>query len=521
MAGKYRLSTLGCKVNQYESQQIRELLESFGLQPAVGAEPASIAVVNTCAVTSNALRKSRQEVRKLARDGVAVIVVGCGVAADRDSLGRLPGTVASIDHSADLRAALAPYVQAILEETPSRSIRETMTDCRSTGSVAADEAHGASFRPPDEVRVWAGRPDAQSTHNIVGMPLPVVNAGNVLPDRIERFDGHQRAFLKVQDGCDAHCTYCIIPNLRKNLAWKPIEAAVDEARALVRSGHKEIVVTGIFLGAYGRDTAIRRRQTETDTRLADLVAALAAVEGLERLRLSSLEPGDVDRALLDVMAESENCVPHLHLPLQSGSGEILRRMNRQYSIEAFLEMIQRVRSALDRPAITTDIIVGFPGETDADFEASLEVARFAEFAKIHAFPFSPRDGTAAAKWTSQYVHGSAVRDRKRVLAQVENECSLRFRQRALGSIERVLTEGHLAAPDGEMTGLKTAFGRSDRFFQVHFDSPGRAEKGELAFVQIDRVTARRTYGSRVPNGHGNLRLPVLSTSIEAPARPAC
>ena len=471
-----------------------------------------------CAVTSNALRKSRQEVRKLARDGAAVIVVGCGVAADQDSLRRIPGTVASIDHSADLRAALAPYVQAKLEETPSRSTCETMTDCRSTGVVAADGAHNASFRPPDEARVWAGQPEAQSTNNIVGVPLSVVNDGNLLTDHIERFDGHQRAFLKVQDGCDAHCTYCIIPNLRKNLAWKPIRVAVEEARTLVRSGHKEIIVTGIFLGAYGRDTAIRRRQTETDMRLADLVAALADVEGLERLRLSSLEPGDVDRTLLDVMAESDNCVPHLHLPLQSGSGEILRRMNRQYTIEAFLEMIERVKSALDRPAITTDIIVGFPGESDADFEASLEVARFAEFAKIHAFPFSPREGTAAAKWTSQQVHGSVVRDRKRVLAQVENECSHRFRQRALGSIERVLTEGHLAEPDGEMTGHKTAFGRSDRYFQVHFESPDPVARGELAFVQIDRVTPRQTYGSCVPNGHADLRLPVLSTSAEPPAR---
>ena len=150
-----------------------------------------------------------------------------------------------------------------------------------------------------------------------------------LAGRIGRFAGHQRALLKVQEGCDALCTYCIIPKLRPMLRSKPIAAAVAETRGLVRAGHKEIVVTGIFLGAYGRETALRTRFTPGRSPLADLVEALARVEGLARLRLSSLEPGDVDERLLDVLVRHENCVPHLHLPLQSGSASLLMRMNRQ------------------------------------------------------------------------------------------------------------------------------------------------------------------------------------------------
>ena len=353
----------------------------------------------------------------------------------------------------------------------------------------------------------SGNPSADK---ILSHRLVVVKPEAVLTGRIERFAGHQRAFLKVQDGCDAFCTYCIVPHLRPRLAWKPVEVAVSEARGLVRAGHKEIIVTGIFLGAYGRDTAVRKRFGPTRSPLADLLDALAKVEGLERLRLSSLEPGDVDEVLLDCLASHPCCVPHLHLPLQSGSEWILRRMNRQYTRDAFVDMVDRVKSALDRPAITTDVIVGFPGETDEDFEASVEMARYALFSKIHAFPFSPREGTAAGRWQRQFVAPSIVRERMSRLAEVERECSLFFRQKALGRVERVLVEGLPGSDDDPRHTDEVCHGRADRYFEVHFEAVGDVCPGDMVAVRIDRITPTRTHGMLISASPGRYPLPVLA-----------
>jgi threonylcarbamoyladenosine tRNA methylthiotransferase MtaB len=228
-----------------------------------------------------------------------------------------------------------------------------------------------------------------------------------LPQLDARQTGHQRAFLKVQDGCDAHCTYCIIPNLRPRLWSRPVDDAVDEARRLVDAGHVELVLTGIFLGAYAQPTALHRRQTPDARRgLGRLIEALCTrVPGLRRLRLSSMEPGDITDDLLAVLRSHEQVVPHFHLPLQSGSDAILRRMNRQYGRDDFLRMVRRLTDAFDRPAITTDIIVGFPGETDDEFAATLDVVDRVRFIHTHAFSYSPRPGTAAARWARDFAAG--------------------------------------------------------------------------------------------------------------------
>jgi threonylcarbamoyladenosine tRNA methylthiotransferase MtaB len=322
---------------------------------------------------------------------------------------------------------------------------------------------------------------------------PVVKEQRELVSTISSFAGHQRAFLKVQDGCDAFCTYCIIPQLRPVPRHKPIEVAVRETEALVRAGHKEIILTGVFLGAYGRTTALRRRWGSARSPLASLVNALARIEGVERLRLSSLEPSDVDADLLEALASNENCVPHLHLPLQSGSGPVLRRMNRQYTVEAYLRMIDEVRGALDRPAISTDIIVGFPGETDRDFQASVDVARDVGFLKIHTFPFSPREKTAAARWRRDFVPAELVRERMNILQETEADCSFRFRKQFAGNRERVIVEEAPGVDDANRKSHHVRQGRADRYFMVHFDS-ARARVGDLVPVRIARVTATRTIG---------------------------
>jgi len=446
MARKYRLTTLGCKVNQYESQQLREALDSIGFQPAAAGESADLAVVNTCAVTAVAARKSRQSIRRITDGGrVPAIVVGCYATQAAEVLRRIPGVAAVIGHESDIRGVLRDFASRRLE-------------------LRAD------------------------LHPSIPLPDGSVNGGT--DGIIHAFDGHQRAFLKVQDGCDACCTYCIVPHLRPRLSSKPIPTAVEEAGGLVRAGHREIVVTGIYLGAYGRLTALRHRQEGNGSPLADLVEALAGVEGLVRLRLSSLEPGDLDDRLLAVLCRCECCVPHLHLPLQSGSDAVLRRMNRQYNSGQYVEMLRRVRDALDRPAISTDIVVGFPGETDADFEQTLAVARQAGFCKIHAFPFSPRPGTAAARWTDQFVHAHVVRDRMRALACVGRQSTEDFVRGFVGCMERVIVEG---PPDADTQSLHS--GRTDRYFEVQFEAAD-ARPGDVVGVRIDGVGEAGAHGTR-------------------------
>ena len=347
-------------------------------------------------------------------------------------------------------------------------------------------------------RTVANKPETPAAVNILSLPLyenaarrPNRIGPNTLPALQEHQTARQRAFLKVQDGCDAHCTYCIIPRLRPRLYSKPIRAAIEEATRLVASGHVEIVLTGIFLGAYGQPTALRRRQANAGAALlAELVEALCrGVPGLKRLRLSSLEPGDLGDHLLDVLASHKQVLPHFHLPLQSGSDEILRRMNRQYRRDEFLRMVERVNASFDRPALTTDIIAGFPGETDEDFRKTVDVVKAARFIHIHVFPFSPRPGTAAARWAGQFIAGRLVNQRMNCLRQMAEQYSLEFRSRFVGQIEHVITERD--APAGANQRLR--HGRCARYFPIWFDAPD-ARAGEVVPVRIEQVTPGRTFG---------------------------
>jgi len=550
MNGKYLLTTLGCKVNQYESQHIREILHAYGFRPAQHGELADVAVVNTCAVTANASRKNRQAIRKAAGGGkTSVFVVGCGATEDRERLAQIPGVTAVYGHDEniahEIHSTLAAWVGA-------DSKRQERAEELHTGKKLRLDAAGNDLWIKSNVSERNSAPTSSindTSNNIT--QLSIVNAAGHLTEKIESFDGHQRAFLKVQDGCDAFCSYCIIPRLRSALKSKSIEVAVAEAQGLVRSGHKEIILTGIFLGAFGRDTALRSRWGNSPSPLAALVDALAGVEGLARLRLSSLEPGDVDDSLLDVLARRDNCVPHLHLPLQSGSPETLRKMNRQYTRDAFVDMLDRVRGRLDRPAISTDIIVGFPGETEDDFQASIDIARYAGFCKIHAFPFSPRDKTAAARWRRDFVPPPIVRERMQRLAEVERECSLAYRSKFIGRVERVIVE---QSSDKELSSGRPSVmlhGRADRYFEIHFEScstgfqPVRTVRGEgshgphggpymgiglsssspasaistrpcpihpgdLVRVRVDRVTPTRTHGTLIRPDSDTYPLYVLS-----------
>ena len=370
-----RLVTLGCKVNQYETQYVKETLEANGYIEAVEGQQADLCVVNTCTVTAEGDAKSRQAVRRLHREQphAEIVVMGCYATRAPDAVGRLPGVVKVVADKTRLVEELQPF-----------------------GVV----------------------------HPIAG---------------ISRFDDHQRAFVKVQDGCLLNCSYCIIPHVRPSLRSRTPETIVAEVERLIENGYREIVLTGIHLGHYGLDLSRGKPKAQWQ-RLWHLLERLAEVPGDFRIRLSSLEAAEARDDLVRVMAEQPRICPHLHLCLQSGSDRILARMKRRYRSAGFLERCRRIRAALDRPAFSTDVILGFPGETDADFEDTCRVVREVGFARIHIFSYSPRAGTEADQW-NENVPPAVVAERRARLLEIEKELTESYCRSVIGKRLDVLVEG--------------------------------------------------------------------------------
>jgi threonylcarbamoyladenosine tRNA methylthiotransferase MtaB len=424
-----RLLTLGCKVNQYETQLVKEMLEQSGYREATGDEPAELCVVNTCTVTHEADAKGRQTIRRLAHDnpGAEIVVMGCFATRDPAAVARLPG------------------------------VTKVITDKR---------------RLAEELRDFGVEQ---------------------LPKGITRFDGHQRAFVKVQDGCLLNCTYCIIPHVRPNLSSRSADAILIEIRGLIDRGCPEIVLTGIHLGHYGIDLSRGRPKAEW-CRLWHLLERIANLRGDFRIRLSSLEAAEVRDDLVRVLAGHPRICPHLHLCLQSGSDNILAAMKRRYTATGFLERCRRLREALDEPAFTTDVIVGFPGEADDDFEATCRFAREVGFCKIHVFSYSPRAGTPAAN-LSERVPPLVVAERRRRLQELESELFAEYGKRLIGRTLDVLVEG----ADTEQPGYVR--GTSCRFVPVSFPGEvGRLLRKRIP-VQVERVMGPLLLGtelSRIP-----------------------
>jgi len=450
----FAINTLGCKVNQYESQQIRELLERLGLNHVKTADKADLVVINTCCVTHTASAKSRQQIRKSKRQSpdAAIAISGCLPTVQTGELKNLGKNIHLISHRNRLAAILCQIVNGKAESPKFQSLQPEQ-------NIIIKAESGAKIKRKSKP---AEQPQL----------TPLTS-----------FRSHTRAFLKVQDGCDGYCSYCIIPKVRSNVHSKPVETVLQEARALVKAGHKEIVVTGIFLGAYGQESVIRKKWAEQQNdKLADLLDKMGEISGLARIRVSSLEPGDVTPRLLDVFCKHRNIMPHLHLSLQSGSNAILKKMRRQYSADEFREKVDLIKSQLDRPAISTDVIVGYPGETDADFEATVELAKEAGFAKMHIFSFSPRLGTIAAAMQGT-VNNKVIKSRSQILRDLEAELGCRFRQQFVGERDTVLVE------DGEGSG------RSERYFMVYLEKTGKTlQKGELVRVRLVRNSENGAIG---------------------------
>jgi len=441
-----RLLTLGCKVNQYETQYVKEMLEANGYREAGPDEAADLCVVNTCTVTAEGDAKSRQLVRRLAQANpdAAIVVMGCYAARDPDSVSRLPG------------------------------VTRVITD---KGRLADD--------------------------------LQMFGVTRV-PRGITRFDGHQRAFVKVQDGCLLNCTYCIIPSVRPTLRSRPPADILDEVARLVEGGCREIVLTGIHLGHYGLDLSRGKSRSEW-CRLWHLLEHLCKLPGDFRLRLSSLEAAEARDDLVRVMANEPRICPHLHLCLQSGSDRILELMKRRYRMAGFLERCRRLRSALDQPAFTTDVIVGFPGETDEDFEATLEVVAEAEFDSAYTFIFSPRPGTRAAGMVDRFVPDAVIAERFERLRVVVERSALAHNRERIGRDEEVVVEGPSRRDDAVLAG-RTRQGKI-----VHFAPPDASvdgvAPGSLVTVRIAGAAPHHLTGSLVglvaPPRH-RTRIPVAA-----------
>jgi threonylcarbamoyladenosine tRNA methylthiotransferase MtaB len=444
----FSINTLGCKVNQYESQQVRELLERLGLRKSEPFEKPDLVVLNTCCVTHTASSKSRQyvsRIQKLTPDA-ALVVCGC---LPTVQIGESTPATKNI-HFVKNRSALAEILSHIING------KDCTLDCQSCPNNPIKPENDHKIKHKNELCHYTNLPSLSS------------------------FDGHTRAFLKVQDGCDGYCSYCIVPKTRPFVHSRAENEILTEAQALVRAGHKEIVITGINLGAYGQKSVRRKKwPNQQNVKLANLLDKIAQIPNLARIRLSSLEPTDVTPQLLDILCKYHNIMPHLHLSLQSGSDSVLKRMCRQYTTEQIREKVDMIKSRLDRPAITADIIVGFPGETDADFEQTVNLARNTGFAKMHIFRFSPRKGTAAANMQCA-VSNNVIKKRSQILHDLNIELGREFRRQFLGKSANILIESY----NGKLSG------RCERYFMVNIENSGisnlklKVRKNDLVKVRL-------------------------------------
>jgi threonylcarbamoyladenosine tRNA methylthiotransferase MtaB len=389
---RLKTATLGCKVNQYETQFVRQGLLGAGYVDAERHEAAQLCIVNTCTVTSEGDAKSRQAIRRLARENPEsrIVVMGCYATRAPEEIAQLP------------------------------QVAEVVTDKR-------------------ELPDLLGR-------------LGVVD----VPDGISEFGSRHRAFVKVQDGCQLRCSFCIIPSVRPNLASRPIDAILKEAKRLAGNGYREIVLTGIHLGHYGVDWN-RRRPKSQWVRLSHLLDRLMEVEGEFRVRLSSIEATETTRELIDVMAaHPKRICPHLHISMQSGSDSVLARMRRRWGSRRFVDRCRLAQQALDLPAMTTDVIVGFPGETEREFEETCDVAREVGFSKIHIFPFSPRRTTPAATMPDQ-ISSEVKSDRVQRLLEVERQTQATYFKQLVGRTLRVLVQSPDRETDGHVRGTSCRY----------------------------------------------------------------
>jgi len=423
-------ATLGCRLNQVDTQQLQTLLEARGFRTVPVEEPADVVVVNTCTVTARAEFSDRQAIRRAARvsPGARLVVTGCWAQTSPEAVARL-AEVDLVVGNAD-KHRLPELLDGLLTR------RIEVSDVRRARTL------------------------------------------DVAP--LARVNGRSRAFLKVQDGCQHRCAFCIVPFARGTSRSLEPKVVLDQARLLVEAGHPEIVLTGVDLGHYGADLLPR-------TTLAALLRDLVELPGLRWVRLSSVLPAYFTPELTELVTASPRVAPHLHLPLQSGSDRVLRRMRRPYTARMYRDLVERLARAVPSLGLGTDLIVGFPGESEADFEATLELVAALPFSYLHVFPYSPRKGTEAAR-LGDTVDATTIARRGRALRDVARRKSLEFRLRLAGGVEDVLVLETRDRATGRLVGL------TGNYVEVRFDGPD-ALMGRLARVRVTQVERDRTLGA--------------------------
>ncbi|MGI6270493.1 MAG: tRNA (N(6)-L-threonylcarbamoyladenosine(37)-C(2))-methylthiotransferase MtaB [Candidatus Howiella sp.] len=414
--------TLGCKVNQYETEAIRERFEAAGYIPAAEGEEADAVIINSCTVTAESDRKTRQICRKYRRrfPTAAIVLIGC-------------------------------MAQAFPEEAEALDCADVILGNRDAGLVLRRTEEYLADRIR---RVEVAPHDKTERFNTPG---------------IGRFEERTRAFMKIEDGCQRYCTYCIIPTARGVVRSRPVAQIREEAVRLSSAGYREIVLVGINLSAYGKDSG---------ERLCDAVSAVCGVEGIGRVRLGSLEPDQITDDDLARLAAEEKFCPQFHLSLQSGCDATLKRMNRHYGTAFYTDLVTRIRRVFPNPSITTDIMVGFPGESEADFLASVEYLKEIGFARSHVFAYSRRAGTRAAVMPDQIPKLEKAR-RAGVMAAAADGAARRFYEAQVGLRVKVLFEQFA---DGLLSGYSENY--------THILTPGdRSLCGEIRSVEITGVLA--------------------------------
>ncbi|OCL25222.1 tRNA (N(6)-L-threonylcarbamoyladenosine(37)-C(2))-methylthiotransferase MtaB [Orenia metallireducens] len=399
--------TLGCKVNQYDTEAMMKQLEEAGYEIVDFESEADIYVINTCTVTQQGASKSRKITRRAKRRNPQALVamVGCYPQVDADKVMEMAEVDLVVGTKG--RSKIVEFVkQAMRAKGPVNFVQE-MEEDDSFEEIAIEESKERT-----------------------------------------------RASIKIQEGCDQFCSYCIIPYARGSLRSRSLEDVKAEVMRLAEGGFEEIVLTGIHLGQYGKD--------KEDLDLVKLIKRILTVEGIKRIRLSSIEGTEVSDELIDLIAESDKLCRHLHLPLQSGSDKILEAMNRPYNVQEFRDMVNKIKAKVPEIAITSDVIVGFPGESDEDFDDTYQVVKELEFSDLHIFKYSKRQGTPAADFENQ-VHSIIKKKRSEKLRELSEKLSSAYQQRFIGERIDVLLEEVRDSQTGMLTGL------TDNYLRVLVD----------------------------------------------------
>ena len=401
MTPRVKFVTLGCKVNQYETQAMREAVARAGAREtsddgraAAIDDGCDFVIINTCTVTEKADRESRYSIRRARRDhpSAKIVVTGCYAERNRQEIEALP----------EVDLVLSNHEKAdIAERLFAGCATPQLQDVVFTPQGCKDGGRG---------RDWKHR---------------------YAPLSISRTEGNGRAFLKIQDGCNHACSFCKVVLVRGRSRSRPLPEIVDEAKRLRDAGYREIVFAGIQLGAYGLDH---------DSALIKVLEACAPIEGIERLRLSSIEPTDVTPSLIAALRDISKCCPQLHIPLQSGDDEILKAMNRRYGRSFYIDLVERLKSELTDFSLTLDVMAGFPGEEERHFENTIRLLQIVKPLKCHVFPYSRRGGTRAARLPN--CEAKTVRERVNLLIGLEERLGHAERMKYQGRVMPVLVEKH-------------------------------------------------------------------------------